>query len=135
MKKRIAFIISFLAICTLISLLIPNRHDAANALTIEDKFQTVKAMLANLQTALEVYKRDVGSYPTAEEGLKMLVPNNNSINYPKGYRKAGYLKKVPKDPWNHDFEYFQPRKGILYICSPGAYEQVGVVVCRTLNNA
>lgn len=124
-----------MAIGTLISLVIPNRFDAANALTIEDDYQTVKAMLANLQTALEVYKKDTGAYPTAEEGLKILVPDNISINYPKGYRKDGYLKKVPKDPWNHDFEYFQPRKGIFYLCSPGAYERVGVIVCRALNNA
>ncbi len=61
------------------------------------KTKTAKFQIETLLSALELYKLDVGRYPTSHEGLSVLInkPDNATIwNGP-------YLTKtsVPKDPW------------------------------------
>ncbi len=50
---------------------------------------------SNLSTALDLYRMDSGRYPTSEQGLNALGP----------YLKK---KKIPKDPWGHDYLYVSP---------------------------
>lgn len=49
--------------------------------------------------ALDLYKLRMGSYPTAAEGLQVLV------NPPRG---APLLDKMPRDPWGREFNYAVP---------------------------
>jgi general secretion pathway protein G len=73
----------------------------------EAKRTMAAAQMSAIETAIESYKLDNGSYPTTEQGLQALV------TAPSGaakWRKGGYMKKgkVPKDPWGNDFIYLSP---------------------------
>ncbi|GAB6968712.1 type II secretion system major pseudopilin GspG [Komagataeibacter kakiaceti JCM 25156] len=69
---------------------------------------------------LDLYKLDVGSYPSTDEGLQALVtrpPDAETWNGP--YVKDG---RAPLDPWNHPYIYRNPseRAGHDYdLCSTG----------------
>jgi general secretion pathway protein G len=71
---------------------------------------------------LELFKLDVGRYPTAEEGLEALVKKP-----PAAAAWAGpYLKgSVPVDPWSHPYLYKPGPGGSIEIMSLGADGQPG----------
>ncbi len=75
------------------------------------------ALLAN---NLELYKLDVGSYPSSEQGLAALVTQpSGAQNWNGPYSKSGGL---PVDPWNHPYFYRFPssRRGHDFdLCSGG----------------
>jgi general secretion pathway protein G len=69
------------------------------------KTKTALIQIKDLEQALEMYKLDVGRYPTTAQGLAALV------NKPGGAAgwNGPYLKgKVPQDPWNQDYHYKFP---------------------------
>jgi len=66
------------------------------------KSKTAAVQIADLDKSLELFKLDVGRYPTSEEGLEALVKRPGSLNGWNGpYLKGG----VPSDPWNHSYRY------------------------------
>lgn len=72
----------------------------------ESKTKTAAVQIQDLAAALDLYKLDVGRYPTSAEGLEALVRKPAS-----GERWNGpYLRKqeVPKDPWGRDYHYRSP---------------------------
>jgi general secretion pathway protein G len=84
---------------------------------------TAKIMIQDVAGKLELFRLEVGRYPTAQEGLQALVKQ------PPGVDKwAGpYLKDTDlKDPWGNDFKYNQPGSGKPYdLISLGADNQPG----------
>ncbi|CAG0910790.1 unnamed protein product, partial [Cyprideis torosa] len=77
----------------------------------EEAKRTKAAMqIKGLETALNLYKLDNGSYPSTEQGLIALVELPESGKLPPKWREGGYLdkRKVPKDPWGNDFVYLSP---------------------------
>lgn len=70
------------------------------------KSQSAKVQIENISAALDMYRLEVGNYPTSSEGLKALVAA------PSGARgwNGPYLKKgdVPLDPWNNEYQYKRP---------------------------
>lgn len=70
------------------------------------KSQSAKVQIENISAALDMYRLEVGSYPTSSQGLKALV------SAPSGARgwNGPYLKKgdVPLDPWNNEYQYKRP---------------------------
>ena len=80
------------------------------------KSKTAAVQIADLDKSLELYKLDVGRYPSTEEGLDALVKKPGSANGWNGpYLKGG----VPTDPWNHPYHYAN-NGGKLEIVSLGA---------------
>jgi len=66
------------------------------------KSKTAGVQIADLDKSLELFKLDVGRYPTTEEGLDALVKKPGSVNGWAGpYLKGG----VPTDPWGHPYRY------------------------------
>ena len=62
--------------------------------------------IERLATVLDMFKLDVGRYPTTEQGLQALITPPTGLS-----RWAGpYLKgdKLPEDPWGHPFVYHSP---------------------------
>jgi general secretion pathway protein G len=57
-----------------------------------------------IQSALALFKTDVGRFPTTAEGLQALVANPGL----KGFSSDGYLERVPTDPWGHPYVYLSP---------------------------
>jgi general secretion pathway protein G len=69
---------------------------------------------------LDLYKLDIGNYPTTEQGLQALVENpGDATNWNGPYLKG---TQAPVDPWNHPYQYRNPssRGGHEYdLCSLG----------------
>lgn len=70
------------------------------------KSKTAKIQIENISSALDMYRLEVGSYPTSSEGLKALVSKPSNA---RGWN-GPYLKKsgVPLDPWNNEYQYKRP---------------------------
>lgn len=68
--------------------------------------QTAKVQIQNIVSALELYRLDVGHYPTPEEGLKALVTAPGSEDGWNG----PYLPKAAAltDPWGQVYLYRVP---------------------------
>ena len=87
---------------------------------------TAKHDLGTLVAALKLYKLDNGRYPTTDQGLKALVEKPSSDPLPANWKQGGYLEKMPKDPWGHDYLYLNPGiKGEIDVMSYGADGQEG----------
>ncbi|MDH3762258.1 MAG: type II secretion system major pseudopilin GspG [Gammaproteobacteria bacterium] len=70
------------------------------------KVEVAKAQLEDLSAGLDLFKLDVGRYPSDDEGLRVLVEGGDGI---MGWN-GPYLRKkrVPLDPWNRDYVYLVP---------------------------
>jgi general secretion pathway protein G len=68
--------------------------------------QTARVQIQNIVAALELYKLDVGHYPTQAEGLNALVTAPQS----EAGWNGPYLKKESaiKDPWGEPYIYKNP---------------------------
>lgn len=85
------------------------------------KSKTTAVQIADLDKSLELFKLDVGRYPSTEEGLQALVQKPGSVSTWAGpYLKGG----VPKDPWGNPYKYANPGPSggieILSLGSDGA---------------
>ena len=81
------------------------------------RVKTARLQIANIATALDALALDTGRYPSAQEGLRALLEAPSGMDMWDG----PYLKKLPKDPWNHDYLYRGPQAGHDYeIMSYGA---------------
>ncbi len=77
------------------------------------KTKSAKLQIEQLSAALDLYRLDVGRYPTSAQGLKALVETPAGTN---GWH-GPYLAKggtVPADPWNNPFTYRAPGQGRPY---------------------
>lgn len=72
------------------------------------KIVAAKSDIAGLSQGLKLYRLDNGRYPTSEQGLAALVTKPNTEPLPQNWKTNGYLDKLPKDPWGHDYKYLQP---------------------------
>lgn len=71
------------------------------------KSGVAKQQIGNFTSTLEIYKLEVGRYPTTQEGLEALV------KAPAGATgwNGPYIKNpavIPKDPWGNDYHYASP---------------------------
>jgi general secretion pathway protein G len=67
--------------------------------------KAAQAQIASLAKALDMYRIDVGRYPSTEQGLAAL--SAAPANEPKWH--GPYLQKtVPNDPWGRPYAYKSP---------------------------
>lgn len=86
----------------------------------------VKADIAQIESALDRFQLDNGFYPTMEQGLEALVRKPDVEPEPKNYPPGGYLKRLPKDPWDNEYVYVYPGEhGVYDIYSLGADGEEG----------
>lgn len=72
------------------------------------KSKTAGIQIADLDKALEIFKLDVGRYPSNAEGLQALVAKPASAGGWNGpYLKGG----LPTDPWGNAYRYANPGPG------------------------
>src|SRR3546814_3358837 len=84
------------------------------------RVEKAKADIATIEQALEQYRLDNLSYPAGTEGLQALMSPPPSLTQPQRYRRGGYIKKLPADPWGRAYLYSVPgRKGAFDISSLG----------------
>ena len=71
----------------------------------EAKHTAARANISTFMQALGLYKLDVGTYPTTEQGLNALrVKPEDAAQWGGPYLKTD----VPLDPWNHPYLYKYP---------------------------
>ncbi|MDL2338723.1 MAG: type II secretion system major pseudopilin GspG [Pseudomonadota bacterium] len=82
------------------------------------KSKTAAVQIADLEKTLELYKLDVGRFPTTEEGLDALIKRPATANGWAGpYLKGG---AVPMDPWNKPYRYTATGDSQIEILSFGS---------------
>ena len=67
-----------------------------------------KTDVAALVTALNLYKLDNYNFPSTDQGLQALVGKPAGQPEAANWRTGGYIDRLPKDPWAHDYEYLSP---------------------------
>lgn len=73
------------------------------------KSKTAAVQIADLEKSIELFKLDVGRFPTTEEGLQALAVKPATANGWNGpYIKGG----VPNDPWGKPYKYASTGGGI-----------------------
>jgi general secretion pathway protein G len=83
------------------------------------KADAAKIEIGQISQSLDLFKLEVGRYPTSQEGLQALVSAPAGLTNWNG----PYWKKqaVPKDPWGSEYKYAAPGQGGPYdIVSLGA---------------
>lgn len=73
-----------------------------------------------IETALNLYRLDNFRYPSTDLGLEALVTNPGESAAPN-WKAGGYLRRVPVDPWNNEYQYrFPGQRGEFDVWSYGA---------------
>lgn len=94
--------------------------------TGESRVVAAKTDIATLMQSLKLYKLDNQRYPTTEQGLNALIAKPSSGPSANGWKEGGYIDKLPKDPWGHDYQYLAPGlHGEVDVFSFGADSQAG----------
>ncbi len=88
----------------LASIVVPNIMGSPD----EARIVKVKQDLRVLEGALNLYKLDNFTYPSTDQGLEALVKKPVGQPEAKNWKKNGYIKKLPKDPWGNDYLYLSP---------------------------
>ena len=77
-----------------------------------------KQDVAGLMQALKLYRLDHGSYPSMNQGLKVLAERPADA---KNSNWRSYLERLPNDPWGRPYHYLNPgANGEVDIFSLGA---------------
>jgi general secretion pathway protein G len=99
-------LLELLVVLAILGLLIGLVAPAALHQLAVAKDKVARQSIERLGSVLDIYKLDVGSYPTTEQGLQALVARPSGV----GQWSGPYLKgdKVPEDPWGHPFVYRSP---------------------------
>lgn len=72
----------------------------------ESKTKAAKVQIEDLAATLNMYKLDLGTYPSSEQGLQALIESPDSAKRWNG----PYLSKskIPLDPWQQEYHYVSP---------------------------
>jgi general secretion pathway protein G len=110
-------LLELLVVVTIIGLLVAFVAPRYFGQVGKSEVNTAKAQIDAFEKALDLYRLDIGRYPSTEMGLKALVerpPSEAKWNGP-------YLRKgVPTDPWGRPFVYRAPgTKGDFDLLSYG----------------
>lgn len=94
-----------------------------NVMPSQDRAMEEKARadISVLEQALETYRLDNMAYPTTAQGLDALLDPPAGLARPERYRKGGYIRRLPEDPWGQAYQYRRPgRTGAFDVYSFGA---------------
>ena len=78
--------------------------------TDKARVSTARAHISQLETAVITFKGDTGRLP---QSLDELINKPGDVT---GWQEDGYLKRPPKDPWNHDYVYRITGRKFEIIC-------------------
>ncbi len=118
-------LIELLVVIAILGLLIALVAPAVLGQLSGAKIKIAHQSIERIGQILDLYKLDVGSYPSTDDGLQALVSKpSDADNWNGPYVKGS----VPVDAWNHPYLYRNPsnRDGHDYdLCSPGPTGNAG----------
>lgn len=99
-------LIELLVVLAILGLLVGLVAPAALRQLGSAKEKIAHQSIERLTTILDLYKLDVGTYPSTDQGLQALISQPQGVPDWHG----PYLKgdKLPEDPWGHPFLYRTP---------------------------
>jgi general secretion pathway protein G len=99
----IEILVVIVVIAILATLVAPNVFQHVGAA----KSATAVSQMQMLESALDAYRLDSGTYPSTEQGL-VALNERPTINPPMNWRGPYLRKAVPLDPWNREYLYMFP---------------------------
>jgi general secretion pathway protein G len=83
------------------------------------KADAAKIEIGQISQTLDLYKLEIGRYPTTQEGMQALISAPAGVNNWNGpYWKR---QSLPRDPWGNEYKYTSPAQSAPYeIISLGA---------------
>ncbi|MEZ0470484.1 type II secretion system major pseudopilin GspG [Luteimonas salinilitoris] len=99
-----------------------------NVMPSQDRAMVEKARadISVLEQAVETYRLENLSYPRTQDGLDALLRPPQGLARPERYRRGGYIRRLPQDPWGNPYQYAYPgRDGTFDVYSFGADGQEG----------
>ena len=105
-RQRGFTLLELLVVLAILGLLIGLVAPAALRQLESSKEKIAHQSIERIAGVLDIYKLDVGTYPTTEQGLLALVARPTGVTRWNG----PYLKgeNVPQDPWGRPFVYHNP---------------------------
>lgn len=101
----------------LAALIVPNLMDKPD----EARKVAARTDINSIGNALELYRLAHYQYPTTDQGLEALVTQPTRQPIPQDYPPAGYLQRLPMDPWGNPYQYMSPgQRGDYDLYSLGA---------------
>ncbi len=81
-----------------------------NVISNVDDARIKKALsdIRTIESSLNLYRLDNFNYPSTEQGLEALVNKPSGSPEAKNWKKGGYLKRLPLDPWQNEYQYLYP---------------------------
>ncbi|MFL5253209.1 MAG: type II secretion system major pseudopilin GspG [Rhodopila sp.] len=113
-------LLELLVVIAILGLLIGLVAPAALRQLGSARTSVARQSIERIASILDIYKLDVGSYPSTDQGLRALIEQPTGVAAWNGPYVKG---DVPVDPWNHAYVYRQPstRSGYEFdLCSNGA---------------
>lgn len=99
-------LLELLVVLAILGLLIGLVAPQAIRLLGSSKMKIAGQSIQRIEGILDIYRLDVGSYPTTEQGLDALIRQPPGVpNWNGPYVKGD---QVPLDPWGHPFQYRNP---------------------------
>jgi general secretion pathway protein G len=105
-RQRGFTLLELLVVLAILGLLIGLVAPAALRQLGSAKEKIAHQSIERLAGVLDIYKLDIGTYPSTEQGLQALITKPSGVTRWNG----PYLKgeKVPEDPWGRPFVYRSP---------------------------
>ena len=70
--------------------------------------EKARAEIGQLESALEMYRLTMNTYPTTEQGLDVLVVAPDDARLAARFPEGGFINRLPEDPWGNDYQYLTP---------------------------
>lgn len=99
-----------------------------NVLPSQDRARLEKARadIGRIEQAVEMFRLDMGRYPTTDEGLEVLVTAPGDPRLSARFPEGGYINRLPEDPWGGAYQYMSPGEhGRFDVWSLGADARPG----------
>ena len=70
--------------------------------------EKARADIGQLESALEMYRLTMNTYPTTEQGLDVLVVAPDEPRLAARFPDGGFINRLPEDPWGNAYQYMTP---------------------------
>jgi general secretion pathway protein G len=115
-------LLEIIIVVTILASLVAVLGSQVSKMNRKAKVKEAQIQMGELAKALDMYNNDCGHYPSSSDGLAALAPGGESTC--QNWGPEPYIKKIPKDPWGTEFQYFLEGSNFVII-SLGADKKEG----------